>query len=173
MTSKEKRDIIKRGVERRIVNIDDFVKAREDEIARIAQIEKDYRELVERYKNDKTIKRQLKEDKNLVSLAGSKTKLVKILNSEGEFEKLIEAGMDMYRDHYAKIEQNYRMAIEEALASLPNAEYLFKVLSDETDEKILEVIDNVIDLFLKPVVVDWKDYEDRIAKEKEFNQENS
>ena len=103
--------LIERGLQRRLENLPNFKKVREEEIAKILDMKKQIEERIEKYKDDETIVNGLK------------------ANLE-EFEKT-----------YVKVANDHKSDIEEAEKTIPQVETLLKRIHDiDFDVELLESI---------------------------------
>lgn len=163
MDYNEKLGILERGLQRRIDELPKFVKQMEDEIQKVNEIADEFSIMVENYKYDETIRKQLKTDERLIKMAGNKTKLSKILKDPERFVAMVNSGKDRFRENYSSIEGRYRLAIEEATESLPQVEKLLQLI--KTNEVNHETLKLFVELFLTQALTDWKEYEESVKKD--------
>lgn len=162
MDYNEKLGILERGLQRRIDELPKFVKQMDDEIQKVNEIVDEFNNLIEDYKYDEQIRKQLKTDERLIKLAGNKTKLSKILKDPERFIAMIENGKQRFRENYGSIEGRYRLAIEEATESLPQVEKLLELI--KTNEINHETLKLFVDIFLTQALTDWKEYEESVKQ---------
>lgn len=111
LTFGDKIGLIERGLRRRLENLPNFKKVREEEIAKILDIKKQIEDRIEKYKDDETIVNGLK------------------ANLE-EFEKT-----------YVKIANDHKTDIEEAEKTIPQVGRLLKRIENiDFDVELLESI---------------------------------
>ncbi|MCK9319357.1 hypothetical protein [Methanoculleus sp.] len=137
LTFSDKVGLIERGLERRLQNLPQFKKVREEEIAKILDMKKQIEERIEKFKDDELIVNGLK------------------ANLE-EFEKT-----------YVKIANDHKTDIEEAEKTIPQVETLLIHINNvryfEEDTELLECI---FDIFLSNVIRDWAVFEEMEKEEK-------
>jgi len=137
LTFSDKVGLIERGLERRLQNLPQFKKVREEEIAKILDMKKQIEERIEKFKDDELIVNGLK------------------ANLE-EFEKT-----------YVKIANDHKTDIEEAEKTIPQVEILLIHINNvryfEEDTELLECI---FDIFLSNVIRDWAVFEEMEKEEK-------
>ena len=91
------------------------------------------------------------------------------MDNEAEFVKMIETGRDEYVKNYGQEAFRIQLMLEEAQKSVPDAEYILeRIKHNDYDEKML---DSLLNLFLVPVLTDWKQFEED-EKKKQEEQEN-
>lgn len=111
LTFDEKIGLIERGLRRRLENLPNFKKVREEEIAKVLDMKKQIEDRIEKYKDDETIVNGLK------------------ANLE-EFEKT-----------YVKIANDHKTDIEEAEKTIPQVSRLLKRIEDiDIDVELLECV---------------------------------
>lgn len=107
----EKIGIIGRGLERRLQNLPQFKKVREEEIAKILDMKKQIEERIEKYKDDETIVNGLK------------------------------ANLEEFEKNYVKVANDHKTDIEEAEKTIPQVETLLKRIHDiDFDVELLECV---------------------------------
>lgn len=111
LTFGDKIGLIERGLKRRLENLPNFKKVREEEIAKVSDMKKQIEDRIEKYKDDETIVNGLK------------------ANLE-EFEKT-----------YVKIANDHKTDIEEAEKTIPQVGRLLKRIENiDFDVELLESI---------------------------------
>lgn len=111
LTFGDKIGLIERGLRRRLENLPNFKKVREEEIAKVLDMKKQIEDRIEKYKDDETIVKGLK------------------ANLE-EFEKT-----------YVKIANDHKTDIEEAEKTIPQVGRLLKRIENiDFDVELLESI---------------------------------
>lgn len=111
LTFDEKIGLIERGLKRRLENLPNFKKVREEEIAKVLDMKKQIEDRIEKYKDDETIVNGLK------------------ANLE-EFEKT-----------YVKIANDHKSDIEEAEKTIPQVSRLLKRIENiDFDVELLESV---------------------------------
>lgn len=170
MNYTEKLGLLQRGLQRRVENYPKYVESGEREKGKIQKYVDEFNSILEQYKGDYTVRKQLQKDTTLIAMAGSKTKLKKILEDEAKFTSMVEAGRDEFIKNYGNERFKIDLLLEEAEKSLPDAELLLaKIRHNEIPDDVLEAF---INLFLIPVLTDWKQYEEDLKKEQENTQDN-
>lgn len=107
----EKIGIIGRGLERRLQNLPQFKKVREEEIAKILDMKKQIEERIEKYKDDETIVNGLK------------------------------ANLEEFEKNYVKVANDHKTDIEEAEKTIPQVETLLKRIHNiDFDVELLECV---------------------------------
>ncbi len=131
LTFSDKVGLIERGLKRRLENLPNFKKIREEEIEKILSMKTQIEERIEKFKDDELIVNGLK------------------ANLE-EFEKT-----------YVKIANDHKTDIEEAEKTIPQVETLLRHINNirffEEDTELLEC---VFDIFLSNVIRDWAVFEE-------------
>lgn len=111
LTFGDKIGLIERGLKRRLENLPNFKKVREEEIAKVLDMKKQIEDRIEKYKDDETIVNGLK------------------ANLE-EFEKT-----------YVKIANDHKTDIEEAEKTIPQVSRLLKRIENiDFDVELLESV---------------------------------
>lgn len=170
MNFAEKLGLLERGLKRRVENYPKYVEGGKAQQDKVQSFVDEFNRIIEVYKNDYKIRKQLQNDKTLIAMAGTKTKLKKILEDEAQFVKMVETGRDEYLKNYGQEVFRIQMLLDDAKASLPDAEYILgRIAHNDYDEKMLECFMN---LFLLPVLTDWKQFEDDLKKEQEKEQDS-
>ena len=136
-TEKEQLGLLKRGLTRRLVGANPAIKMKESEIERITKTRQEYIERLEKYEDDEVV--------------------VKLLASQ----------LSEYDRKFAGTKQNYIIAIEEIKQSEPTVKkalkYIEKVEKGNKDGSILYLL---LDLFFRPVLTDWNEFEEDMKEEK-------
>ncbi len=134
----EKIGIIGRGLERRLQNLPQFKKVREEEIAKILDMKKQIEERIEKYKDDETIVNGLK------------------------------ANLEEFEKNYVKVANDHKTDIEEAEKTIPQVETLLRHINDiRFFEEDTELLESIFDIFLSNVIRDWAVFEEMQKEEKE------
>jgi hypothetical protein len=167
MNFEEKLGLLERGLKRRVENYPKYVESGKVQQEKVQKFVDEFNRIIEVYKNDYKVRKQLQNDKSLIAMAGSKSKLKKLLENEVEFVKMVETGRDEYLKNYGQEIFRIQMMLDEAKEGLPDAEYLLKLIAHNNyDEKML---DSFMNLFLLPVLTDWKQYEEDLKKQEQEN----
>ena len=136
-TKKKQLGLLKRGLQRRLIGANPAIKEKENEIKKITKVRNEFIDRIEKYKDDKVI--------------------VDMLNSQ----------LTQYDRQYAGTKQNYLMAIEEIKESEPvvkrTLKYIEKIEKDKVSGYLLYLL---LDLFFKPVLTDWNEFEEDMKQEK-------
>jgi hypothetical protein len=169
MKFEEKLGVLQRGLQRRVVELPQYIAKLDAEAKKVTDIIEEYQNIVEQYKSDPDIRRDLRKDERLIALVGSKRKLKNLLYNEEEFIRVVESGMEEFKKNYGSEEFRFRMLAEEAQASLPDAEYLLQLI--ESGKLHKKTFKSFINLFLVPILTDWKQFEDDMAKKEEEKDE--
>lgn len=170
MNFAEKLGLLQRGLQRRVENYPKYVESGKIQQEKVQSFVDEFNRIIEVYKNDYKVRKQLQNDKTLIAMAGSKTKLKKLLEDEPSFIKMVETGRDEYLKNYGQEVFRIQMMLDEAQSSLPDAKYILeRIRHNDYDEKML---DSLLNLFLVPVLTDWKQYEDDLKKEQENIQDS-
>jgi ABC-type Zn uptake system ZnuABC Zn-binding protein ZnuA len=164
MDFNEKLGLLERGLMRRVDNLGTYIKNLEAEAQKVRAISDEFTSIIEEYKSKPEMRNQLRGDERLIILAGSKTKLRKLLDDPTKFVALVETGRDEFLKNYGSEERRFKVLSEEAQESLPDAEKLLKLI--KSNEYHQETLESFINLFLIKVLTDWRDFE-QSEKEKE------
>ena len=171
MNFAEQLGLLERGLKRRVENLPKYIESGKREQKKVQDYVDEFNRIIEVFKGDYKVRKELQKDKALIAMAGSKTKLKKLMDNEVEFVKLIETGRDEYVKNYGQEAFRIQLMLEEAQKSVPDAEYVLeRIKNNDYDEKLLN---SLLNLFLVPVLTDWKQFEeDEKKKEQEKIQEN-
>lgn len=163
--------LLERALQRRIDNLPNYKKQMQDEIDKVNGVLKEFEEMITDYKYDEKLRKTLGKDERLISLAGSKTKLNKLLKDEEAFVKLVEVGAQRFKENYSSIETRYRLAIEEVEESLSDVKTLLSKIKDNT--VCHEELKIFLSLFMQGALTDWEEFEnaERQREEELENQE--
>lgn len=111
LTFSDKVGLIERGLERRLQNLPQFKKVREEEIAKILDMKKQIEERIEKFKDDELIVNGLK------------------------------ANLEEFEKNYVKVANEHKTDIEEAEKTIPQVETLLKRIHDiDFDVELLECV---------------------------------
>ena len=136
-TEQEQLGLLKRGLTRRLVGANPAIKEKENEIEKITKVRKEFVDRIEKYADDEVV--------------------VKMLNAQ----------VSEYDRQYAGTKQNYIDSIEEIKESEPTVKkalkYIEKVEKGNKDGSILYLL---LDLFFRPVLTDWNEFEEDMKEEK-------
>ena len=111
LTFSDKLGLIERGLKRRLENLPNFKKIREEEIEKILDMKKQIEERIEKYKDDETIVNGLK------------------------------ANLEEFEKNYVKVANDHKTDIEEAEKTIPQVETLLKRIHDiDFDVELLECV---------------------------------
>jgi len=169
MNFAEKLGLLERGLKRRVENLPKYIESGKREQKKVQDYIDEFNRIIEVFKGDYKVRKELQKDKTLIAMAGSKSKLKKLMENEAEFVKLIETGRDEYVKNYGQEAFRVQLMLEEAQKSVPDAEYILsRIAHNDYDEKML---DSLLNLFLIPVLTDWKAFEED-EKKKQEEQEN-
>jgi len=170
MNFTEKLGLLERGLKRRVENYPKYFESGEREKAKVQAVIDEFQKMIDDYKGDYAIRKQLQKDETLIKMAGSKSKLKKLLEDETAFVAMIESGRDEFKKNYQQEQIRIDILLENARESLPDAEYLLqRIAHNDYDEKLVE---SLINLFLIPVLTDWRDFEQDQEKKQENIQDS-
>jgi hypothetical protein len=171
MNFNEKLGLLERGLKRRVDNLPQYVMKLETERQRVISIASEFDKMLEQYKGDEKTRKELLKDERLCAIAGGKNKLKKIFYDKPKFLSILETGKEEFLKNYGIEERRFKNLIDDATQSLPDAERILELIKYNKIDK--EVLEPIINLFLLPILVDWRDFEEfEKEKEQEKIQEN-
>lgn len=169
MDYNEKLGLLERGLQRRVDEMPSYREHLENEAKKVEAVVEQYKKIIEDYKYDEKIRKELLKDERLILIAGSKAKLNKLIKDEAKFVATVELGMEEYQKNYGVEAKRFRKIIEEAEESLDQVKELLRLI--KTNEVCHTTLKLMLDLFFKDALSDWKAVEDKKREEVEAQDE--
>lgn len=165
MNFQEKLGLLERGLKRRVENLPEYIQKLQNEQDKVQAVVDEYLAILEEYKNNPKSRRELKQNKILIATAGSKNKLKQLIDNEKEFEKVIVTAIDEYQKNFGSTSIRFKMMIEEAQETLPDALKILDLIAYNKFDQ--DTIESLINLFLIPILTDWKEFEEELKKQEQ------